>query len=105
MMLRRASPASERSGPRRIALAASAILVERTARRSVMSKIDTTPTPVSLLGFHAAISLAATSVAAMSIAAALVMAPDIAAAAGAGAPSGGGGETTSQSPPGQQKKS
>jgi tetratricopeptide (TPR) repeat protein len=70
-----------------------------------MRNIDTPPTPVSLLGFHAAISLAATSVAAMSIAAALVMAPDIAAAAGAGAPSGGGGETTSQSPPGQQKKS
>ena len=36
--------------------------------------------------------------------AALVIAPGIAGAAGAGAPSGGG-ETTTQSPPAQQKKS
>ena len=68
-----------------------------------MKNGDTTRTVVSLLGSRAALSIAATSVTAMSIAAALVIAPDIAAAAGAGAPSGGGG-TTSQSPPAQQKK-
>ena len=70
---------------------------------------DKTPTPVSLLGSRAvtsvaAISVAALSIAAMSMAAALVIAPGIAVAAGAGAPSGGG-ETTTQSPPAQQKKS
>ena len=65
---------------------------------------DKTPTPVSLLGSRAATSLAALSVAAMSITAALVIAPDIAVAAGAGAPSGGG-ETSTQSPPARQKKS
>ena len=61
------------------------------------------PALVSLLGSRAVLSIAVTSVAAMSIAAALVIAPDIAAAAGAGAPSGGG-ETTTQSPPAQQNK-
>jgi len=75
---------------------------------------DKTPTPVSSLGSRAvtsvaaisvaAMSVAAMSVAAMSIAAALVIAPGIAVAAGAGAPSGGG-ETSTQSPPAQQKKS
>ena len=74
-----------------------------TSWRSVMKNGDMSPTPVSLLGSRAVLSIAATSVAAMSIAAALVIAPDIAAAAGAGAPSGGGG-TTSQSAPAQQKK-
>ena len=69
-----------------------------------MRNVDTPPTPVSLLGSRAATSLTALSVAAMSITAALVIAPDIAVAAGAGAPSGGG-ETTTQSPPAQQKKS
>ena len=68
-----------------------------------MKNGDTTRTVVNLLGSRAALSIAATSVTAMSIAAALVIAPDIAAAAGAGAPSGGGG-TTSQSAPAQQKK-
>jgi tetratricopeptide (TPR) repeat protein len=69
-----------------------------------MKNGDTFSTPVSLLGSRAVLSIAATSIAAMSIAAALVTAPGIAAAAGAGAPSGGG-ETTTQSPPAQQKKS
>ena len=69
-----------------------------------MMNCDTTPAPVSLVGWRAAISLAALSVAAMSIAAALAIAPGIAVAAGAGAPSGGG-ETSTQSPPAQQKKS
>ena len=59
----------------------------------------TTPTPVRMLGSLAAILIAVTS-----IAAALVMAPNIATAAGAGAPSGGG-ETSTRSPPAQQKKS
>ena len=75
-----------------------------TSRRSVMRNVDTPPTPVSLLGSRAVTSVAAVSVAALSIAAALVIAPGIAVAAGAGAPSGGG-ETTTQSPPAQQKKS
>src|ERR1700722_13306433 len=80
-----------------------------TSRRSVMRNVDTPPTPVSLLGPRAvtsvaAISVAALSIAAMSVAAALVIAPGIAVAAGAGAPSGGG-ETSTQSPPAQQKKS
>jgi tetratricopeptide (TPR) repeat protein len=44
------------------------------------------------------------SLAAISVASALLVAPDIAAAAGAGVPSGGG-ETGSQAPPAQQKKS
>ena len=35
----------------------------------------------------------------------ILVVPDIAVAAGAGAPSGGGGATTTQSPPAQQKKS
>jgi hypothetical protein len=69
-----------------------------------MINVDTPPTPVSLLGSRAVTSVAAISVAALSIAAALVIAPGIAVAAGAGAPSGGG-ETTTQSPPAQQKKS
>jgi tetratricopeptide (TPR) repeat protein len=69
-----------------------------------MRNVDTIPTPLSLFGSRAVISLAALSIAVMSIAAALVTAPGIAAAAGAGAPSGGG-ETTTQSPPAQQKKS
>jgi tetratricopeptide (TPR) repeat protein len=69
-----------------------------------MGNVDTPPIPVSLLGSRAVISIAATAVAAMSIASALVIAPDIAVAAGAGAPSGGG-ETSTQSPPAQQKKS
>jgi tetratricopeptide (TPR) repeat protein len=53
--------------------------------------------PVRVLG-----SLAAISIAAVSIAGALVTAPCIAVAAGAGMPSGGGG-TSAQSPPAQQR--
>ena len=64
-----------------------------------MRNIDMTPTPVRVLGSLAAISIAATS-----IAAALMVAPDVAVATGAGAPSGGG-ETSTQSAPHQQKKS
>jgi tetratricopeptide (TPR) repeat protein len=75
-----------------------------TSRRSIMKNGDTTRIVVSLPGSRAVLSIAVASVAAMSIAAALAVAPDIAAAAGAGAPSGGGG-TTTQSPPAQQKKS
>src|SRR5215831_7285523 len=70
------------------------------AERSVMRKVDTNPTSVSVLS---SVSLLAV-LAAMMIAASLVMAPGIAVAAGAGAPSGGG-ETGAQSPPAQQKKS
>src|SRR5262249_60200803 len=69
------------------------------AESSVMRKVDTNPTSVSVLS---SLSLLAV-LAAMSIAAALVMAPGIAVAAGAGAPSGGGG-TGAQSPPAPQKK-
>jgi tetratricopeptide (TPR) repeat protein len=69
-----------------------------------MRNVDTIPTSLSLFGSRTVTSLAALSIAVMSIAAALVTAPGIAAAAGAGAPSGGG-ETTTQSPPAQQKKS
>jgi tetratricopeptide (TPR) repeat protein len=65
-----------------------------------MRKVDTNPTSVSVLS---SVSLFG-ALAAMSIASVLVMAPNIAVAAGAGAPSGGG-ETTTQSPPAQQKKS
>jgi tetratricopeptide (TPR) repeat protein len=68
-----------------------------------MKNGDTCSGVGSLLGSRAVLSIAATSVAAMSIAAALVIAPEIASAAGAGAPSGGG-ETTTQSRPAQQKK-
>jgi predicted Zn-dependent protease len=53
--------------------------------------------PVRLVG-----SLAAISIAAVSIAGALVIAPGIAAGAGAGMPSAGGG-ASAQSPPAQQK--
>src|SRR6516162_550437 len=70
----------------------------RTSRRSVMKNLDMPPTPVRVLGSLAAISFAVTS-----IAAALMVAPNVAVAAGAGAPSGGG-ETSTQSAPAQQKK-
>ena len=64
-----------------------------------MRNVDLTPTPVRVLGSLAAISIAVTS-----IAAALMVEPNVAVAAGAGAPSGGG-ETSTQSAPAQQKKS
>ncbi len=64
-----------------------------------MRNVDMTPTPVRVLGSLAAISIAVTS-----IAAALMVEPNVAVAAGAGAPSGGG-ETSTQSAPAQQKKS
>jgi hypothetical protein len=64
-----------------------------------MRNVDMTPIPVRVLGTLAAISIAATS-----IAAALMVVPDVAVATGAGAPSGGG-ETSTQSAPAQQKKS
>ena len=63
-----------------------------------MRNVDMTHTPVRVLGSLAAISIAVTS-----IAAALMVEPNVAVAAGAGAPSGGGA-TTTQSPPAQQKK-
>ena len=53
--------------------------------------------PVRLVG-----SLAAMSIAAVSIAGALLIAPGLAVAAGAGMPSAGGG-TSAQSPPAQQR--
>jgi tetratricopeptide (TPR) repeat protein len=64
-----------------------------------MKNLDMRPTPVRVLGSLAAISIAVTS-----IAAALMVAPNVAVAAGAGAPSGGA-ETSTQSAPAQQKKS
>src|SRR4029077_14546019 len=51
----------------------------RTSRRSVMRNLDMTPTPVRVL-----VSLAAISIAATSIVAALMVAPDVAVATGAG---------------------
>ena len=65
--------------------------------RTVMINKSTNSIAVRSLG-----SLAALSIAAASIAGALVTAPGIALAAGAGMPSGGGA-TTSQSPPAQPK--
>ena len=64
-----------------------------------MRNVDMTHTPVRVLGSLAAISIAVTS-----IAAALMVEPNVAVAAGAGAPSGGG-KTSTQSAPAQQKKS
>jgi tetratricopeptide (TPR) repeat protein len=65
-----------------------------------MRNVDMTPTTsVRVLGSLAAISIAVTS-----IAAALMVAPNVVVAAGAGAPSGSG-ETSTQSAPAQQKKS
>ena len=64
-----------------------------------MRNIDMTPTPVRVLGSLAAISIAATS-----IYAALMVAPDVAVATGAGAPSAGGA-TSTQSAPAPQKQS
>jgi tetratricopeptide (TPR) repeat protein len=61
-----------------------------------MRNVDMTPTPVRVLGSLAAISIAVTS-----IAAALMVAPNVAVAAGAGMPSGG--STSAQSPPAKQK--
>jgi len=64
---------------------------------TVMISRNTNSIAVRLLG-----SLAAISIAAVSLAGALTTAPGIAVAAGAGMPSGGGG-TSSSSPPAQQK--
>ena len=61
-----------------------------------MTNRGTNAFPVRLLG-----SIAAISIAAVSIAGALVTAPGVAVAAGAGMPSGGG-NTGAQSPPAQQ---
>jgi tetratricopeptide (TPR) repeat protein len=68
-------------------------------RRSVIRKVEMTLIPVRVFGSLAAISIAVTS-----IAVALIVAPNVVVAAGAGAPSGGG-ETSTQSAPAQQKKS
>ena len=64
---------------------------------NVMIKKDTNSSPVRLLG-----SVASISVAAALIAGALITAPGVALAAGAGVPSGGG-NTSAQSPPAQHK--
>jgi len=66
-----------------------------------MTNRGTNAFPIRLLGSIAAISIAAISITAVSIAGALVTAPGVAVAAGAGMPSGGG-NTGAQSPPAQQ---
>ena len=64
-----------------------------------MRNVGVPPIPVRVTG-----SLTAMSIAVTSISAALMVAPNVGVAAGAGAPSGGG-ETSTQSAPAQQKKS
>ena len=64
-----------------------------------MRNVGVLPIPVRVTG-----SLTAMSIAVTSISAALMVAPNVGVAAGAGAPSGGG-ETSTQSAPHQQKKS